>query len=137
MDPFKINHQAQITSPAVRRIRRGHLWIYAGEWEQEPENEDPAIVQVVDSARNILGYAFYSRRSQILLRLFSRDTQPPTKDLLRALVRNAIARRRAIFGTSAAVPADIREGDLLPGINRRSLRRLPRAADAFQKHGGA
>jgi 23S rRNA (cytosine1962-C5)-methyltransferase len=138
LDPFTISHQAQITATAVRRIRRGHLWIYAGEWEREPENLDPAIVQVVDSARNILGYAFYSSRSQIRLRLFSRDTQPPTRELFRARIRNAIARRRAVFGTSSACRLIFGEGDLLPGIivdrygDYLVLQTLSRSTDALK-----
>jgi 23S rRNA (cytosine1962-C5)-methyltransferase len=116
LDPFKIDIQAQITATAVRRIRRGHLWIYAGEWEHEPADADPAIVQVVDSARNILGYAFYSRQSQIRLRLFSRDTQPPSPEFFRARIINSINRRRAVFGTASACRLIFGEGDLLPGI---------------------
>lgn len=116
MDPFKIDIQAQITATAVRRIRRGHLWIYAGEWEHEPADADPAIVQVVDSARNVLGYAFYSRQSQIRLRLFSRDTQPPSPEFFRARIINSINRRRAVFGTASACRLIFGEGDLLPGI---------------------
>ena len=116
MDPFKIDHQARITPTAVRRIRRGHLWIYAGEWEDEPEDADPAIVQVVDSARNALGYAFYSRKSQIRLRLFSRELEPPSPEFFRARVKSSIARRRAEFGASSACRLIFGEGDLLPGI---------------------
>jgi 23S rRNA (cytosine1962-C5)-methyltransferase len=116
LDPFKIDIQAQITATAVRRIRRGHLWIYAGEWEHEPADADPAIVQVVDSARNVLGYAFYSRQSQIRLRLFSRDTQPPSPEFFRARIINSINRRRAVFGTASACRLIFGEGDLLPGI---------------------
>jgi 23S rRNA (cytosine1962-C5)-methyltransferase len=116
LDPFKIDIQAQITATAVRRIRRGHLWIYAGEWEHEPEGANPAIVQVVDSARNVLGYAFYSRQSQIRLRLFSRDTQPPSPEFFRARIIHSINRRRALFGTASACRLIFGEGDLLPGI---------------------
>ncbi len=138
MDPFKITHQAQITPKAIRRIRSGHLWIYAGEWEHEPKDEDPAIVQILDSGRNVLGYAFYSRQSQIRLRLFSREAQPPTPDLLRARVRQAIARRRAIFAKSSACRLIFGEGDLLPGIivdrygDCLVLQTLSRSTDALK-----
>jgi 23S rRNA (cytosine1962-C5)-methyltransferase len=116
LNPFTINCQAQITAAAVRRIRKGHLWIYAGEVEKEPAQEDPAIVQVVDPARNILGYAFYSRQSQIRLRFFSRDPEPPSPDLFRARIKKSVARRRALFGEASACRLIFGEGDLLPGI---------------------
>jgi 23S rRNA (cytosine1962-C5)-methyltransferase len=116
LNRFTINVQAQITATAVRRIRQGHLWIYAGEWENEPADAEAAIVQVVDTARNVLGYAFYSRQSQIRLRLFSRDTQPPSPEFFRARIMKSINRRRATFGTASACRLIFGEGDLLPGI---------------------
>jgi len=116
LDIFEIEHQAQITAAAVRRVRRGHLWIYAGEWEREPANGNPAIVQVVDPARNVLGYAFYSRQSQIRLRLFSRDPEPPSEEFFRSRILASIERRRTLCGSSTAYRLIFGEGDLLPGI---------------------
>jgi len=116
LDIFKIKHQAQITTAAVRRIRRGHLWIYSGEWEREPAEVDSAIVQVVDSARNILGYAFYSRQSQIRLRLFSRDPEPPSPEFFRSRIAASIHRRHRVSASDSAYRLVFGEGDLLPGI---------------------
>jgi 23S rRNA (cytosine1962-C5)-methyltransferase len=116
LNPFAINHQAQITSTAVRRIRRGHLWIYAGEVEREPEGSDPPIVRVTDPAGNVLGYAFYSRQSMIRLRLISRDAELPSPELIRTRIGNAIARRRGTLETASACRLIYGEADLLPGI---------------------
>jgi 23S rRNA (cytosine1962-C5)-methyltransferase len=116
LDIFAVKHQAQITTAAVRRIRRGHLWIYAGEWDREPADADPAIVRVVDPARNVLGYAFYSRQSQIRLRLFSRDPEPPTPEFFHSRIVTAIERRRMLSGSHSAYRLIFGEGDLLPGI---------------------
>ncbi len=116
MDPFAVVSQAQITAAAVRRVRKGHLWIYAGELEHEPAGAAPAMVQVVDSARNILGYAFYSRQSQIRLRLLSRDSEPPSIELFRSRIKKSIERRRSLLGEGTACRLIFGEGDLLPGI---------------------
>jgi 23S rRNA (cytosine1962-C5)-methyltransferase len=116
LNPFAIDHQVSITTAAVRRIRRGHLWIYAGEVEREPEGADPPIVRVADSAGNILGHAFYSRRSTIRLRLISRDPGPPSLELLRKRIGDAIARRRGKLETASACRLIYGEADLLPGI---------------------
>jgi 23S rRNA (cytosine1962-C5)-methyltransferase len=116
LDIFTVKHQAQVTTAAVRRIRRGHLWIYNGEWEREPADADPAIVQVVDPARNVLGYAFYSRQSQIRLRLFSRSPEPPTAEFFRSRIVAAIGRRRMLSASHSAYRLIFGEGDLLPGI---------------------
>jgi 23S rRNA (cytosine1962-C5)-methyltransferase len=115
LDPFTIKSQAQITKNAARRIRQGHLWIYAGDVEREPD-ANPAIVQVIDEPGNILGYAFYSAKSQIRLRLFSRDSTPPTPELIRTRLELSIARRKNLFGDRSACRLVFGEGDLLPAI---------------------
>ncbi len=114
MNPFAIDH-AQISPAAVRRVRRGHLWIYAGDLEREPAEGNPAIVRVTDPAANFVGYAFYSRESQIRLRLFSRDPEPPSPKFFRAGILHSIARRRTVSEASACRLV-FGEGDLLPGI---------------------
>lgn len=116
MDPFAIHCQIQVTTSAAKRLRRGHLWVYAGEVEREPVAEEPPIVQVIDSASNVLGYAFYSRQSQIRLRLLSRDSEPPTAELLRTRIQKSIARRRALLDAGLACRLIFGEADLLPAI---------------------
>jgi 23S rRNA (cytosine1962-C5)-methyltransferase len=116
LDPFVINHQVQVSAAAVRRIRWGHLWIYAGDVEREPIDADPPIVRVIDPASNVLGYAFYSRPSAIRLRLLSLGPEAPSPELLRARIDKAIARRRAKMGTASACRLVYGEADLLPGI---------------------
>jgi len=116
VDPFVIKNQVQISSRAVKRLRAGHLWIYAGDILREPEGLFPAIVQVIDKAANVLGYAFYSRHSQIRLRFFSRAEEPPTPEMLRARIERAIARRGDLPGEGSACRLVFGEGDLLPAI---------------------
>lgn len=116
MNPFAIDCQAQITAAAVRRVRRGHPWVYAGELEYEPAGAAPAMVRVVDPAANVLGYAFYSRQSQIRLRMLSREPAPPSRELLRSRIKKSIARRSVLFGSAPACRLIFGEADLLPGI---------------------
>jgi 23S rRNA (cytosine1962-C5)-methyltransferase len=116
VNPFAVDCQVQISAAAVRRIRRGHLWIYAGDVEHEPGDANPVLVRVADRAGNVLGYAFYSKQSQIRLRLFSRDSRPPSIELLQARIGNSIARRRGRMGSKSACRLIFGEADLLPGI---------------------
>jgi 23S rRNA (cytosine1962-C5)-methyltransferase len=116
LNPFAIDCQVQIAAAAVRRIRRGHLWIYAGEVDHEPEGSDPPIVRVADPAGNILGCAFYSRRSTIRLRIISRAPETPSPELLRTRIGDAIARRRGKLEAASARRLIYGEADLLPGI---------------------
>jgi 23S rRNA (cytosine1962-C5)-methyltransferase len=116
LNPFGAYCQVQITATAARRIRKGHLWVYAGEVEIEPASAAPVFVQVTESPGNILGYAFYSRPSQIRLRLLSRAPEPPSPDLIRTRIKESIARRRGLFGAALACRLVFGESDLLPGI---------------------
>ena len=116
MDPFAINCQVQVSADGARRLRHGHLWIYAGDVEREPAGSAPAIVQVVDTACNVLGYAFYSRHSQIRLRFLSRDPDPPTQELLRTRIEASVRRRHELLSAGSACRLIFGEGDLLPAI---------------------
>lgn len=116
MDPFDIRGRVQISGAGVGRIRKGHLWIYAGDVDSEPEEENPAIVQVCDAAGKSLGYAFYSRKSQIRLRLLTRNSDPPTPEFFRHRILNSISRRQPLFGKASACRLIFGEGDLLPGM---------------------
>ena len=115
MNPFAID-RAQISPAAIRRLRKGHLWIYASEMDREPAEGNPPIVEVTDAAGNVLGYAFYSRKSQIRLRFLSRDPNPPSPEFFRARILNSITRRQALFTKASACRLVFGEGDLLPGI---------------------
>jgi 23S rRNA (cytosine1962-C5)-methyltransferase len=116
LNPFAVNHQVQITQAGIRRIRRGHLWIYAGDVAREKVEGNPPLVQLADGAGNVLGYAFYSRQSQIRLRLLSRDVEPPSREFFRNRILHSIARRQIRFKDASACRLVFGEGDLLPGI---------------------
>ncbi len=115
MEPFDIRCEASISAAGVRRIRQGHLWIYASDVVRGPAERSAAIVRVTDAKNACLGYAFHSAASQIRLRLLTRDEAAPTQGWLRAGIEASIKRRgtlepgearRLIFG----------EADLLPSI---------------------
>jgi 23S rRNA (cytosine1962-C5)-methyltransferase len=138
VDPFIVEHRVQISARAVKRLRGGHLWIYAGDVVREPEDSNPPIVQVADGAGNFLGYAFYSRNSQIRLRIISRSEERPSPEFFRTRIENAISRRHKIFREGSACRLIFGEGDMLPAIivdryNRHLvLQTLSYGADALK-----
>ena len=121
----------------MRNIRGGHLWVYAVDVRREPQSADPVFVHMLDNAGNGIGFAFYSRQSQIRLRVFSREEEPPTPELLRARTAASVARRGA-FENNAARRLIFGEGDLLPGVvadrygDVITLQTLSRGADALK-----
>lgn len=115
MDAFDIRSEVTISPAGVRRLRSGHLWTYSGDVIDEPDDDSPPIVKVTDAAKNVLGYAFYSRQSQIRLRLLAREPEPPTRESIRERVRASIERRHG-YNNGNACRLVFGEADLLPSI---------------------
>ena len=69
MNPFEIRNEIRISAAGLRRLRQGHLWVYSGDIVQDLDGSGSPLVRVLDTARNTVGYAFYSPASQIKLRL--------------------------------------------------------------------
>jgi len=116
LNNLDIKAEAVISAAGARRLRQGHLWIYATDVVREPDDASAPVVRVLDSAANIHGYAFYSRQSQIRLRFLSRDPSPPTAQLFRDRLRASIRRRAGMIGAGTACRLVFGEADLLPSI---------------------
>ncbi|MCX7891041.1 MAG: class I SAM-dependent methyltransferase [Burkholderiales bacterium] len=103
-----------------RSVLRGHPWVFSGAVGRvagEPASGE--TVRVATAAGEVLGLGAYSPRSQIRVRLWTRE---PTRAIDAAFfherVRAAIARRRALLD-AAALPACRLvhgEADGLPGV---------------------
>ncbi len=116
MSLFSGHGQTTVTSAGARRLRQGHLWIYAGDVASELQTGEDPIVRVSDEAGNPLGYALYSRNSQIRLRFITRDFEPPTEEFLRSRIAASIARRGDRGDPLSAARLIFGEADLLPSI---------------------
>jgi 23S rRNA (cytosine1962-C5)-methyltransferase len=116
LESLDIKAEAVISPAGARRLRQGHLWIYATDVVCEPEDAAAPIVRVVDSAANVQGYAFYSRQSQIRLRFLSRDPGPPTSQLFTDRLKASIGRRAGMLDPGTAARLVFGEADLLPSI---------------------
>ncbi len=138
MNPFKIGSEAQISARGLRRLKEGHLWIYATDILEEPSGIEDPIVRVVDPARNPLGFAFHSRESQIRLRMLSREQEMPTEEFFRRRLACALLRRQCMPIASSAYRIVYSEADLLPSIivdrygDYLVLQTLSRGSDALK-----
>lgn len=87
--------RAVLTGRGRKRLLGGHPWIYADDVHvAEAEPGALAAVQAPDGAP--LGWALYSSKSRIALRLVSRASEEPGPELWRARARAAVAHRRAL-----------------------------------------
>jgi 23S rRNA (cytosine1962-C5)-methyltransferase len=100
-----------------RVIANRHPWIFAGAIHVERGPEDAAFATLVDGDGKRIASGFYSRHSQIRLRAIAFGEEALTADMIAARIRNAIARRAAIFdeGTNCARLIHA-EGDDLSGL---------------------
>lgn len=100
-----------------RVIANRHPWIFAGAIAKETGPEDAPIADLLDGDGVRVASGFYSQRSQIRLRALTFFDEELTEELIRARIRDAIARRAPIFreGTNCARLVNA-EGDELSGL---------------------
>jgi len=71
--PTVVTEPSVVISPrGVERLRSGHLWIYRSD-VRNPHAEPGAVVRLTDDRGRFHGRALYSDKSQIAIRLVTRD----------------------------------------------------------------
>jgi 23S rRNA (cytosine1962-C5)-methyltransferase len=97
------------------RIRGGHPWIFRSDVQEAGRAESGAVVRVNGPHGRPLGFAFFSGRSEIRLRMVERgDTLAP--DFLAARLRAALAWRERIAAGAGAYRVVHGEGDGIPSL---------------------
>ncbi|HEY7500270.1 MAG TPA: class I SAM-dependent rRNA methyltransferase [Vicinamibacterales bacterium] len=104
-----------IAPKGEERIRNGHPWVYRSD-VVEVSAERGQIVRVTGRRKAPLGYALYSDRSEISLRMFSRSGDAPTIDTWRERLAAAAAYRDMLGIDATAYRLVHAEGDRLPGL---------------------
>lgn len=104
-----------ITRHGEDRIRSGHPWIYRSDIA-EVEAGGGASVKVLGPRGRPLGYALYSDRSEIALRMIARDEREPDEGLWRLRLDRAIRYREALHIDATAYRLVHGEADLLPSL---------------------
>ena len=92
------------------RIERGHPWVFRSDVVRENGVAPGAVVQVVGARDRPLGFAFYSSRSEIRLRMVAHGASLPD-DFLRARLRAAILWRDTVASGADAYRLVHGEGD--------------------------
>jgi 23S rRNA (cytosine1962-C5)-methyltransferase len=106
----------KISTRGAKRIRLGHLWVYRSDVRDPNEAEAGAIVRVVDDARNFVGQAFYSDRSQIALRFLTTRDELIDREWWRQRLRACAERRTPITKQTNAYRLVYSEGDLMSSL---------------------
>ena len=106
-----------ITRRGADRLAAGHLWIYRGDLEKPGRGLAAGdVVAVKDGRGRFLAKAFWSEKSQIALRIVTRDEVPVDDAFLAERIDRAAALRELALPGVPAVRAFHGEADLLPGL---------------------
>ena len=109
--------EVRISTRGAKRIRQGHLWVYRSDIRDTDEAEPGAIVRVIDEARNFVGQAFYSDRSQITLRFLTTRDEVIDREWWRDRLQACAERRTPIVKQTNAYRLVYSEGDLMSSLN--------------------
>ena len=104
-----------ITTKGEGRIADGHPWVYRSDVVQVAA-ERGQIVLVTSRRKAPLGYAVYSDRSEIALRMLTRSGEAPTLDTFRRRIDAAAAYRESLHIDATAYRVIHGEADRLPGL---------------------
>ena len=104
-----------ISTKGVERLRSGHPWVYRSD-VRSAQAEAGAIVRVTDERGRFHGRAFYSDKSQIAVRLLTRENVPVDRAFFAERLRRAAAYRETVVENTEACRLVHGEGDLLPSI---------------------
>jgi 23S rRNA (cytosine1962-C5)-methyltransferase len=104
-----------ISTRGVERLRLGHPWVYRSD-VRSAQAEAGAIVRVVDERGRFHGRAFYSDKSQIAVRLLTRENVPVDRAFFTERLRRAAAYRETVVENTDAYRLVHGEADLLPSI---------------------
>jgi 23S rRNA (cytosine1962-C5)-methyltransferase len=100
----------------IERILSGHVWIYRADLAATPAAEAGAVVRVVDRGKRYWGQALYSSKSQIALRLLTREKRPFDRAFLAERIAAAAAFREQVVEGAQAFRLVSAEGDQLPSL---------------------
>ena len=104
-----------ISSRGEARVRHGHPWIYRSDIVDAAADAGE-VVRVLGPHRRPLGRALFSDRSQIVLRMVTRDDRDVDETFWRARLAAAIAFRERLGIDASAWRLVHGEGDLLPSL---------------------
>ena len=105
-----------IVSPrGEERIHNGHFWVYRGD-VADGRADAGSVVRVAAQNGRYLARAFYSDRSQITLRILTRQDVPVDRSFWRSRLEQAISFRQVLDIDATAHRWVHGEGDLIPSL---------------------
>lgn len=109
--------EARLTRGRHERILHGHPWIYANEIQEVRGEFQPGdIVSVLDSRGKFIGRGYINPRSQISIRLLTRQDVEVSDEFIRRRLEQAVQYRQLVVPHETSFRVVHAEADLLPGL---------------------
>lgn len=102
-----------------RTVLAEHPWIFSGGIDRRRSTADvPGVADVHDADGRFLGRGFFNPKSQIAVRMFTRQQEPVDKAFFVRRIRAALALRETLFDPARTDSYRLvfAEGDGLPGL---------------------
>lgn len=113
-----MNEKSVILKPGKEKaIKNRHHWIFSGAILESPKYGDGEILPVNSSKGELLGSAYFNRKSSIIGRMVAFDSTPPV-EAIKKNIDAAIAMRSVLFSDNVTNVYRLvnGEGDRLPGL---------------------
>src|SRR3954471_19540550 len=104
-----------LTQRGEERVRSGHPWVYRSD-VASVDADGGDIVQIVGGRGRPIGHALFSDRSEISIRMLSRDQEPPGDGFWRQRLEEAMAYRGSLGIDATAYRLVHGEADRLPSL---------------------
>jgi 23S rRNA (cytosine1962-C5)-methyltransferase len=104
-----------ISPRGIERLRSGHLWIYRSD-VRSAEAGPGAVVRLLDERGRFQGRAFYSDKSQISVRLLTREDVPVDRAFFTERLLRAAEFRKRVVENSDSYRVLYGDGDLLSSL---------------------
>jgi len=108
-----------VNERAAKRLRQGHVWVYASDVLNDAGATPGAVVHVIGPRDKFLGSAIYSSSSQIKLRLLGHESLRSEEEfvqLVRQRLGEAVSFRSKVVQNSDSCRLVFSEADRLPGL---------------------
>ena len=107
--------RAVLKDKGASRVRSGHPWVYRSDIA-EARGRAGDVVRVLDRRGTLLGMGFYNPRSEITLRVATREDEPLDEPWFRVKMEEAIAYRDLLEIDADAYRLLHAEADGIPGL---------------------
>jgi len=105
-----------VSARGAARIRAQHPWVFRDDVSTARELDNGDLVEVRTAHEAPLGFAFWSSRSKIALRMVSTAAEPPGESLWDQRVEEALRHRERVVEDATAFRVLYAESDGIPGL---------------------